>query len=80
MDKSSLSPIARKLADAVGENGSVTAELKKDPALMAGLDEYTKWREEEGKRIGGKRAPKAMGHEVGKLVKQLRRPQPKRKK
>ena len=84
IQKDSLSPKARALADQLGHTGSIYEALKKDPSLAEGLDEYQKWRDQEhqaeGERIGGDSRRQPMTHGVAEALKKLGPPKKRKKK
>jgi hypothetical protein len=66
-----LSEGARKLADLAGMDGDVVPILTQHPDLMASLDEFIKWRQEESKLIAHSTTERPVGHSLSVTIKRI---------
>ena len=76
-----MSKEALELIKLVGEpsrftgdtEGSLSATLKKHPKLLAGLDEYIKWRDQKSLAIAKTRQTAPVAHDMARIIKKLRK-------
>lgn len=73
MKKDDMSPAAKKLSELCGVEGSVKAALKADPKLVAGLDEYLQWRDDEVRCIAGSTKVSSAKHPLAKVAKTMKK-------